>query len=58
METIQETAADKYADHEDQNLNPNQKGLNAEIDGGKAPKAIRAGAAITKMQEIAKSIYE
>ena len=57
METIQETAADKYADPEEQNLNPNQNRVKID-DGGKAPKAIKAGAAITKMQEIAKQIYE
>ena len=49
MEIIQETAADKYADPEEQNLNPNQNRAKIDPDGGKAPKAIRAGAAITKM---------
>ena len=49
METIQETAADKYMDQDDQNTNPNQKRVNIDADASKAPKAIRAGAAITKM---------
>ena len=50
METIQETAADKYVDEDGV---PRSKGAKLDSEGSKAPKAIRAGAAITRMQQIA-----
>ena len=52
--TIQETAADKYADQDDQNFNPNLNANKNQQEAQKASKTIRAGEAIAKMQEIAK----
>jgi len=51
METIQETAADKYVDED--GARRNDKGGKVDNEASKAPKAIRAGAAITRMQQIA-----